>query len=251
MGLERPSNQRLNRCDLLDMPAAAAAPGSSMGLFVEYDSVIAKREMGPVNVVAVYLRSVFEELLLRRVPAGSRLLDLGCGMPETPLSLARQGFTVQVLGAGAKRAEDLRAEAARRGLSPDRLVIDGEGRIDLAHLKTPVDVVYAFPDTLAGETPDGFGRDLASVLSERGLAMLTFDNQAARRSPGALTHGLGWRRLCALGVLIPGPERSAWATRNPQSFGLLAAVERIVRSWPVIRARGRYAVWLGASSLTR
>jgi hypothetical protein len=41
-----------------------------------------------------------------------------------------------------------------------------------------------------------------------------------------------------LGVLVPAPAHEAWARENPIAFGLLAAAERLVRSWPVLRGLG-------------
>jgi hypothetical protein len=56
---------------------------------------------------------------------------------------------------------------------------------------------------------------------------------------------LVWHRTFALGVLIPGPEHAAWACRHPQAFGALAAVEGLVRAWPVLRSLGDHIVLEG------
>jgi hypothetical protein len=51
-------------------------------------------------------------------------------------------------------------------------------------------------------------------------------------------HGYTWDTRAALGVLVPAPAHEAWARRNPIAFGVLAAAERLVRSWPVFRGLG-------------
>jgi len=55
-----------------------------------------------------------------------------------------------------------------------------------------------------------------------------------------------WSGAFALGVLIPGPGHAGWVSRHPQSFGLLAALERLVRRWPILRTLGDHVVLEGA-----
>jgi hypothetical protein len=61
----------------------------------------------------------------------------------------------------------------------------------------------------------------------------------------ALGGSFVWTDVYALGVLLPGPEHDAWAADHPQAFGLLAALERVVRRWRGLRGRGEYVVLEG------
>jgi len=47
-------------------------------------------------------------------------------------------------------------------------------------------------------------------------------------------------------VLMPGEPRQDWVRRHPQAFGALAALEGVVRRWPVLRGLGDYAALMGA-----
>jgi len=51
-----------------------------------------------------------------------------------------------------------------------------------------------------------------------------------------------------LGVLVPGEAREEWARRHPQGFGMLAALESVVRRWPIVRAHGEYVALEGSRS---
>ena len=46
----------------------------------------------------------------------------------------------------------------------------------------------------------------------------------------------------ALGVIVPAQSREQWVRRHPQAFGVLAAIESLVRRWPLLRAAGDYLV---------
>jgi hypothetical protein len=62
----------------------------------------------------------------------------------------------------------------------------------------------------------------------------------------ALGPAFSWARSRALGVVLPGPASGTWALRRPALFGVLAAVEDIVGTWPVLRALGDQIVLEGA-----
>jgi hypothetical protein len=46
-------------------------------------------------------------------------------------------------------------------------------------------------------------------------------------------------------VLVPGPAQGQWAADHPQTFGVLAALERGVRRWPGLRELGDLSVLEG------
>jgi hypothetical protein len=54
----------------------------------------------------------------------------------------------------------------------------------------------------------------------------------------ALGAAFEWTDSYALGVLLPGPDQGGWAVDHPQTFGVLAALERGVRRWPGLRHLG-------------
>jgi hypothetical protein len=54
-----------------------------------------------------------------------------------------------------------------------------------------------------------------------------------------------WTDAFALGVVLPGPEHGAWAARYPQTFAALAAVEAVLRRWPILRGLGDHIVLEG------
>ena len=129
---------------------------------------------------------------------------------------------------------------------------------------------FAAPDAAARLGPVEIGRRLRSALCAGAPVLLAFPGarplpllvervlrgtgeasraSAARLGLGdlrrALGTGLEWRRAFALGVLLPGPARADWAAAHPQSFGLMAAVEELVRSWPPLRGWGEVTVLEG------
>jgi hypothetical protein len=54
-----------------------------------------------------------------------------------------------------------------------------------------------------------------------------------------------WTALLGLGILVPGPGHGNWTRRNPQAYGVLAALEGIVRAWPGLRALGGHFILEG------
>ena len=69
-----------------------------------------------------------------------------------------------------------------------------------------------------------------------------------REARARLGPGFAWRASFGLGVLFPGEAREEWARGHPQVFGMLAALERVVRRWPMVRARGEYVALEGSRS---
>jgi hypothetical protein len=94
-------------------------------------------------------------------------------------------------------------------------------------------VLLAFPG--ARPLPRLLERALRGTGDASRASDARFGLAALRRALGA---GLEWHRAFALGVLLPGPARADWAAAHPQSFGLLAVAEELVRTWPPLRAWG-------------
>jgi hypothetical protein len=114
------------------------------------------------------------------------------------------------------------------------------GRRLRSRLAAGAPVLLAFP----GARP--LPRLLESVLRGTGETARGADSRLGLRDlRRALGVGLEWRRAFALGVLLPGPGRADWAAAHPQSFGLLAVLEEIVRTWPPLRAWGEVTVLEG------
>jgi len=163
-------------------------------------------------------RHILQERLRRLFPPRSRVLILGAG--ENAPFLAAAGVDVQAIDAAPATAfaESL---GSRRDL----------------------DGACCGPGALNGADLDALGRTLARALRPGAPVLLCF---RGRRSPGLrearerLGPDFVWRDAFALGVLVPGASRAAWVDRHPQAFGILAALEGIVRGWPLLRARGDY-----------
>jgi SAM-dependent methyltransferase len=208
-----------------------------------------------VNPVLVFYRTVFEEQLLRLLPASGRVVDLCGGVGETALLLAERGFSVHALAGENKQTMRLRNGAMSYGPGAGRLIVESRRRVDLSFLLGEADAAYAFPDTLERHELPELSRQLARALRKGGLALLTLPGRRAgfdriqRRSvlfpATARDIPLFWRPYCGLGWLMPGPGSAAWAQSHPQTFGCLAAIDGLFRRVPFIRRWGRYTLWLG------
>ena len=130
-----------------------------------------------------------------------------------------------------------------------------------------LDAAWAGPGALDGVPLVPLGRRLAAALRPGSPVLLcvgtarplpallaralTGQGRRPAASPNlrevreALGPAFEWRRVAALGVLLPAPGEAGWAAARPQLFGLLAAVEGLVRDWPVLRALGTVAVLEG------
>ena len=117
----------------------------------------------------------------------------------------------------------------------------------------PFDGAYAGPGALDGADLEAVGRALAAALRPGAPVLVCIK----RRRPGTgrlglreararLGPGFAWSASFGLGVLLPGEARGDWARRHPQAFGMLAALESVVRRWPVVRGLGEYAALEGS-----
>jgi SAM-dependent methyltransferase len=231
------------------------------------------------NPVGLIFRHTVQERLRGLFAPGARVLDLGCGTGEDALFLAERGVHVHALDVSAAMVERTRAKAAARGLAarvhPERRALE-----DLSGVGGPFDGAYSDFGALNCTDLAGLGGRLAGVLKPGAPILLAFmgpsplpsvleraltgRGEARGRRP-ARVGGIGlavrhpslgearrllgpafaWRRGFALGVLVPGPEHEAWVVRHPLMFGLLAALEGVVRAWPVLRGLGDHLVLEG------
>jgi SAM-dependent methyltransferase len=230
------------------------------------------------NPVGLLFRHAFQEALRRHLAAGDRVLDLGCGTGDDALFLAGLGMSVLGIDPSPAMIARARAKAAERGA--DRVRFEVKRAEDVADLPATYDAAYSNFGALncadlervgtgLGRTlrPGGpvmlclFGRRPLPAMLERGL---TGRGEARPRSHprvggiavavsyptrGQVVSLLGpafeWRKAWALGVVVPGPGHADWAYRHPQAFGVLAAVESLLRAWPLLRDLGDHLVLEG------
>jgi hypothetical protein len=167
-------------------------------------------------------RYAFQERLRSVFAPPALVLELGRDAGEDALLLRGTGVGVEV-----------RAPKNLGGLAP---TFDG---------------AYLGVGALEGADISRTGRDLAAALRPGAPVLLGLANPRssppARLSPREVRQGLGpafrWRGAFAWGLLLPGD--AAWIRDHPQAFGLLAALERILRRWPGLRGRGEIVVLEG------
>ena len=130
------------------------------------------------------------------------------------------------------------------------------------------DAAFGPPGALDGAEPERLGTWVARALRPRAPVVLCLPGprplpdllaRALTAAPGTaspnaralrewrarLGPDFAWRRTFALGVLLPGPGRSAWAGERPLLLGLAAAAERVLRGLPPFRGLGALAVLEG------
>ena len=230
------------------------------------------------NPVGLLFRHVLQERLRARLPAGSRVLDLGCGTGEDALYLASRGVYVHAIDVAPGMLELARAKAAERGLGEERVRFEQRAAEDAAGAGSGFDGAYSgFGALNCAELP-AVAAALAAALRPGAAVLLSL--MGPRPLPGLVERALtgrgeaprgrrdpnvggvplsvsypglrevkrsfgpsfAWTGAFALGVLIPGPGHAGWASRHPQSFGLLAALESVVRRWPILRGLGDHVV---------
>jgi len=138
-----------------------------------------------------------------RVPAGSRVLDVGCGMGQLAHALARRGHSVTGIDINRVGIEMGRAILGELGSSVeigigDALAIPrGDASVDAV---VSCDVIEHLPEQ------GRFLRELLRVLRPGGTAFIHTDNDVRVRI------GVGLRRLSGLlRGRRPGAWRHAWA----------------------------------------
>jgi len=224
------------------------------------------------NPAGLYFRHVFQERLRRLFPPGARVLDLGCGTGEDAVFLASLGVRVHALDIAPEMAARARAKAEAAGLA-DRVRVEARAAEDVASAGDGFDGAYsdfgALNCAALGTVGEGLARALRpgarvllSVIGRWPLPALVARPLVGARSarprvggievptrdlsPGELRDALGpafaWRDAFALGVLAPAPPQEGWIARHPLAFGLLAALEGVVRDWPGLRNLGDHVV---------
>ena len=193
--------------------------------------------------VFLHQRQVFAHRLERHFAAGSHVLGLGTGDPQDALALARLGVRLLVLEPDPGRIEAARSEATGPGSGPVQFEVGGAGALQGAGRL--FDGAYSSPGALEDSQWTALAPALARSLNAGAPVVLALGRPAARVRR-LLGHDFLWKTRFALGVVLRRSVSGDWAARNPQTFGLLAILERIVRAWPVIRTLGEYTVWEGA-----
>jgi hypothetical protein len=119
------------------------------------------------------------------------------------------------------------------------------GAVDLGSARD-LEGAFAAPGTLEGADVAELGRALAAALRPGAPVLLCLGSGHREEARARLGPAFVWHDAFALGVIVPRESRQEWVRRHPQAFGVLAAVEGLVRRWPVLRERGEYAVIEGA-----
>jgi SAM-dependent methyltransferase len=232
------------------------------------------------NPAGLVFRHTFERRLLGLLPAGARVLDLGCGSGEDAIAMASRGRRVVGIDPSPRRIERAREKAAAHGLAEPALRFGVLAAESVAEIDGPFDGAYSDFGALNRADLAVVGRALAGALrpgapvllslmgpwplpaavaraltgmgeSRRGSEPRLADLPVAATYPSpreareALGPAFVWRGGFALGVLLPGPAQAGFAERNPQVFGLLAMLESVCRGWPLLRALGDYHVLEG------
>jgi len=233
------------------------------------------------NPVGLLFRHTVQERLLQLFPRGRRVLDLGCGTGEDALALAAVGVRVHGIDVAPGMIAQARRRAEEAGVGAERADFEVRPAEDVGQVAgPPFDGAYSDFGALNCTDLRAVGEGLARVLRPGAPVLLSLmgpwplpatlhhaltgrgeprrwsrPRVAGREVPvtyptpseirRALGSGFRWHRTSALGVLVPGPDHAAWAWSNPQSFGVLAAFERVVRGWPLLRGLGDHLLLEG------
>jgi SAM-dependent methyltransferase len=229
------------------------------------------------NPVALVLRHVVQARLDALFEKGVRVLHVGCGAGGETLALAARGVRVVGIDASPAMIDRARTSAVERGLGPEdcRFEVLGAENADAAGAgfdgayasfatRGPADL-RAMGAALAATLRGGAGvvlslpgpwplpaviqRTLTGLGDERRRASRFEEGWPAVATPAEARRALGaafeWTDSYALGVLVPGAAQERWVADHPQTFGLLAALERAVRRWPGLRQLGDLSVLEG------
>ena len=201
--------------------------------------------------VALFFRHVLEARLEALFPSGARVLHVGCGPGEEALALAARGIRM----VGIDPSWEM-IHAAGGGFDGAYVNLGARGPADLprvgAALAAALRAGGSIVVSLAGSwpLPHMIRRTLTGVGERRRRRDVHFaEGPPAVATPSEARTVLGpafeWTDSYALGVLVPAPAQGQWAADHPQTFGVLAALERGVRRWPGLRDLGDLSVLEG------
>ena len=200
--------------------------------------------------VTLFFRHVLEARLEGLFPRGARVLHVG-GPGEEALALAARG--VRVVGVDPSPES---IHLAGGGFDGAYATLGARGPADLPRVGAALAAALrggaAIVVSLAGPwpLPNVIRRTFTGVGEARRRGDGHFaGGPPAVASPSEARMALGaafeWTDAYALGVLVPGPAQERWAAEHAQTFGVLAAVERVVRRWPGLRQLGDLSVLEG------
>jgi hypothetical protein len=199
------------------------------------------------------LRHVFQERLRALFRPGARVLNLGSGCGADALCLASSGVSVFGLEPSAAKVQRARRAAAAAAAGA-RVRFEERGPEQLRLEDGAFDGAFSGFGALDEAALPAVGRALSAALRPGSPVLLSVTAPrpalarygARARAQRLLGGEFTWSSGFGLGVLVPGPAHGAWATRHPQAFGVLTALDRLVRRWPVARDLGAHLVLDGA-----
>jgi SAM-dependent methyltransferase len=98
---------------------ASATPGVAEAFDAISDRYDAAMSAATNPVVAIVRQRVYRSMAIH-FPAGSRLLELGCGTGEDAVALAGRGYRIVASDVSPKMVERTRAKVAAQGAAPSR-----------------------------------------------------------------------------------------------------------------------------------
>lgn len=110
------------------------------------------------------------------LPAGARVLEVGCGAGRFAVDLARRGFSVMAIDPASAMVEQGRRHAEEAGLGADRLTVALGDASALAFADQTFDLVVALGVLPWLEDPRQAMREMARVTRRGGYVLLTEDN---------------------------------------------------------------------------
>ncbi len=169
---------------------------------VAYDAIAARYDAIPEeNRINRYMRAASLARLRSAFPAGSRVLEIGCGTGDEALALAAAGVRVTALDASGEMVRVARAKAAERGLA-DAATFRQAAASDLP----------ALADSLGGPFDGGYAS--FSLAYEADLRPVEAGLHSVLR-PGATFLASLPSRVCAVELLLAiGSAHPAYAGRR-------------------------------------